>query len=403
MTLNRPSRRPGWRIRDIARGTIVVLAVYALCKLMYAAHTLIFVAFLGLLLGLAVSSGVDRLERWRVPRALGAGLIVVGAVALLAGMGAWTGPTIRTQSRDLRERLPDALARLDHWIGKQQGGLIGSVLPSQPDSTELAPESSQNADNIAAIDRQGSDSLSNLKAIKQRFLGRMSGASRYVLPVIHSTVAAVSGVVLVLFLAIYIGASPATYRRGILALIPRRAQARWEQVLTAVAAALRRWLITQLVAMVAIGAVTTAALLVLNVRAALPLGILAGLLEFVPTVGPILSAIPSVAMAFVDSPEKAAIVAVAYVGIQFLENHLLIPLLMKEGVDIPPVLTILTQATMAIAFGVMGLFIAVPLLVLAMVLVRMLYVEDVLGKATPPRFAGHPQSPPPPPPSDQTR
>lgn len=403
MTLNRPSRRPGWRTRDIARGTIVVLAVYALCRLMYAAHTLIFVAFLGLLLGLAVSSGVDRLERWRVPRALGAGLIVVGAVALLAGMGAWTGPTIRTQSRDLRERLPDALARLDHWIGKQQGGLIGSVLPSQPDSTELAPESSQNADNIAAIVRQGSDSLSNLKAIKQRVLGRMSGASRYVLPVIHSTVAAVSGVVLVLFLAIYIGASPATYRRGILALIPRRAQARWEQVLTAVAAALRRWLITQLVAMVAIGAVTTAALLVLNVRAALPLGILAGLLEFVPTVGPILSAIPSVAMAFVDSPEKAAIVAVAYVGIQFLENHLLIPLLMKEGVDIPPVLTILTQATMAIAFGVMGLFIAVPLLVLAMVLVRMLYVEDVLGKTTPPRFAGHPQSPPPPPPSDQTR
>lgn len=403
MTLNRPSRRPGWRTRDIARGTIVVLAVYSLCKLMYAAHTLIFVAFLGLLLGLAVSSGVDRLERWRVPRALGAGLIVVGAVALLAGMGAWTGPTIRTQSRDLRERLPDALARLDHWIGKQQGGLIGSVLPSQPDPTELAPESSQNADNIAAIDRQGSDSLSNLKAIKQRVLGRMSGASRYVLPVIHSTVAAVSGVVLVLFLAIYIGASPATYRRGILALIPRRAQARWEQVLTAVAAALRRWLITQLVAMVAIGAVTTAALLVLNVRAALPLGILAGLLEFVPTVGPILSAIPSVAMAFVDSPEKAAIVAVAYVGIQFLENHLLIPLLMKEGVDIPPVLTILTQATMAIAFGVMGLFIAVPLLVLAMVLVRMLYVEDVLGKATPPWFAGHPQSPPPSPPSDQTR
>ncbi|MGI8508934.1 MAG: AI-2E family transporter, partial [Gemmatimonadaceae bacterium] len=323
------------------------------------------------------------LERWRVPRALGAGLIVVGAVALLAAFGAWTGPTIRTQSRELRQRLPDAFPKLDNWLAKQQGGLIGSVLSDQPVSAQVAPSASQNTDTTKLLQRQTPDSLSHLKAIKQRVLGQISGASSYVLPVIHSTIAAIGGVVLVLFLAIYIGASPAVYRRGILALIPKRAQARWEQVLTAAGSALRRWLTTQLIAMLAIGAVTTAALLALHVRAALPLGILAGLLEFVPTVGPILSAVRSVAMAFVDSPEKAAAVALAYVGIQFLENHLLIPLLMKEGVDIPPVLTILTQAVMAIAFGVMGLFIAVPLLVLGMVLVRMLYVEDVLGKTTP--------------------
>ncbi|MGI9091497.1 MAG: AI-2E family transporter, partial [Gemmatimonadaceae bacterium] len=372
----------GWRTRDIARGTVVVLAAYAACRFLYAAHTLLFVAFLGTLLGLAVASGVDRLERWRVPRALGAGLIVVGAVALLAGFGAWTGPTVRTQYRELRQRLPDAFAKLDHWIARQQGGLIGSVLSEQSDSTALTPSTTQQRDTITVVAGQPPDSLSHLKEIKQRVLGQMSGASRYVLPVIHSTIAAVSGVVLVLFLAIYIGASPAVYRRGILALVPKRARSRWEQVLTAVSSALRRWLITQMIAMVAIGVVTTGVLLIFHVRAALPLGILAGLLEFVPTVGPILSAVPSIAMAFVDSPQKAAAVGLAYVGIQFLENHLLIPLLMKEGVDIPPVLTILTQAAMAIAFGVMGLFIAVPLLVLTMVMVKMLYVEDVLGNTT---------------------
>ncbi len=380
MTLNRSSRRAGWRTRDVARGTLVVLAVYASCRLVYTAHTLIFVAFLGILLGLAVSSGVDRLERWRVPRALVAAFIVGGVLALLVGFGAWTGPTVRSQYRELRERLPDAFARLDHWIAAQQGGLIGSVLSAQPDSVTSQQQSQQFADTIVTTRRQSADSLPHLNAIKERVLGGMNGASRYVLPVIHSTIEAVSGVVLVLFLAVYVGASPAVYRRGILALIPERAQARWEQVLTAAGTALRRWLITQLIAMLTIGAVTTAALLALNVRAALPLGILAGLLEFVPTVGPIPSAVPSVAMAFVDSPEKAAAVGVAYIGIQFLENHLLIPLLMKQGVDIPPVLTILTQATMAIAFGVMGLFVAVPLLVLTMVMVRMLYVEDVLRK-----------------------
>ncbi len=239
-SFNRTSRRSGWRTRDLARGTVVVLLVYAACRLVYSAHTLIFVAFLGILLGLAVSSGVDRLERWRVPRALGAGLIVVGAVALLAGFGAWTGPTVRSQYRELRERLPDAFSRLDHWLAAQQGGLLGSVLPEQTDSTTMAAASAQVRDTITVAPAESPDSLSHLNAIKQRVLGGMGGASRYVLPVIHSTIEAVSGVILVLFLAIYIGASPGVYRRGILALIPRRAQARWEQVLTAAGSALRR-------------------------------------------------------------------------------------------------------------------------------------------------------------------
>jgi predicted PurR-regulated permease PerM len=104
------------------------------------------------------------------------------------------------------------------------------------------------------------------------------------------------------------------------------------------------------------------------------------LLEFVPTVGPILSAVPAVAMGFLDSPEKALTVAIAYVAIQFVENHLLIPLLMKGGVNVPPVLTILSQALMAILFGFLGLMCAVPLLAAVMVMVKMLYVEDVLGE-----------------------
>ena len=117
-------------------------------------------------------------------------------------------------------------------------------------------------------------------------------------------------------------------------------------------------------------------LLVLHVKAAFALGVIAGLLEFVPTVGPIMSALPAIAMAFLDSPEKALIVALAYVGIQFLENHILIPLLMKGGVDLPPVLTILAQALMALLFGFLGLMCAVPLLAAVTVAVRMLYVES---------------------------
>lgn len=144
---------------------------------------------------------------------------------------------------------------------------------------------------------------------------------------------------------------------------------------------LRKWLVTQLIAMAVIGTVTTIVLLILGVKAAFALGLLAGLFEFIPTVGPLLSAVPAVAMGFLDSPEKALLVAGAYVGIQFLENHILIPLLMKGGMDLPPALTVITQALLALVFGFLGLMVAVPLLAVVLVTVQVLYVQKLPTEA----------------------
>jgi predicted PurR-regulated permease PerM len=190
----------------------------------------------------------------------------------------------------------------------------------------------------------------------------------------------IGGILIIVFLSIYIAADPELYHSGIMKLFPRPRRKRAGEVLSAIAAVLRRWLITQLIAMATIGSVTTIVLLVLRVKAAFALGLLAGLFEFIPTVGPILSAVPAVAMGFLDSPEKAAIVALAFFLIQFMENHLLIPLLMKGGVDVPPALTILSQALMALIFGFLGLMVAVPLLAATLVAVKMLYVENVVGE-----------------------
>jgi len=143
--------------------------------------------------------------------------------------------------------------------------------------------------------------------------------------------------------------------------------------------ALRKWLETQAIAMVTIGVVVAIALRLLGIKAALSLGIIAGLFEFIPTIGPILSAIPGIAMAFLESPQKALAVALVYWGVQMLEGHILIPMLMKEGMDLPPVLTIIGQALMALVFGFLGLLLAVPLIAAVIVAVKMLYVEDVVG------------------------
>ena len=103
---------------------------------------------------------------------------------------------------------------------------------------------------------------------------------------------------------------------------------------------------------------------------------IAGLLEFVPTIGPLLSAIPAVAMGFLDSPDKALSVAIAYGAIQFLENNLLIPYLMREQLDLPPALTLVTQVLMAYVFGFLGLFVAIPMLATAVVTVRVLWIGE---------------------------
>jgi len=356
----------------------------------FRAHNLIFVAYIGMLLGIAISAGAARLRRFGIGQGLGAALIVAASVALLIGFGAWTGPTVRTQYRELKQRLPEAFVKLDRWLGQRQAGVVGSLLTGEPDSTQITPLSQQQRDSIALNEPLGGDSLVHLKALREQILARTPGASGYVLPVLHSTIEVAAGIVIIFFLAVYIGADPKLYRGGIISLIPHRRRARGEQVLEAVTGALRRWLVTQLIAMLVMGVVATAVLTALQVRAAVPLGILSGLLQFVPMAGPIISAVPAIAMGFVDSPEKAAAVLVAFYIIHFLESHLLIPLLMKEGVNLPPVLTVLTQAGMALAFGVMGLFVAVPMLVLVMILVKMLYVEDVVGDPTPLPFVEEP-------------
>jgi predicted PurR-regulated permease PerM len=204
--------------------------------------------------------------------------------------------------------------------------------------------------------------------------------SRYLFGFVSSTIAVVAGLVLILVLSIYVGADPDTYHDGLMLLFPRPWRKRGGEVLTAISIALRKWLVTQLIAMVVIGVVSTVVLLILGVKAAVPLGVIAGLLEFIPTVGPILSALPAVAMGFVDSPEKALAVVIAYIAIQQMENYLLIPFLMREGVDLPPALTIIAQALMALIFGFLGLLCAVPALAATMVAVKMLYVQDVVGE-----------------------
>ena len=370
----------------MVRAVALVAAMYLVLQLLWFAHALFLVAFLGVLFAIAVSAGVDQLQRLRVPRGLGAGLIVVVFFGLLIGFGSSMAPTLRAQGAELRQKLPEAVDRVEQWLARRNSGVLGLLLQNgstSPAATAPAAARAKPAGAAPTTSPAGArDSTPAIRALRARLGEQMTGASRYLFPFITSTVQVIGGLLLIVFLSIYFAADPDLYRRGALALLPARRRERGAQVLDRIATVLRKWLVTQLIAMAVIGTVTTIALLILDVKAAFALGLLAGLFEFIPTVGPLLSAIPGVAMAFLDSPEKAVYVAIVYWGIQFLENHILIPLLMKGGMDLPPALTVLSQALLALVFGFLGLMVAVPMLATVMVVIQMLYVEQLPARGT---------------------
>ena len=390
MELREPLRLPP--TRDLVRVLAIIFGFYIAVRLLWIAHPIVFLFFLGVLFGLPLAQGADWLEKRRVPRGIGVAIILTAFLGLLTAGGIWMAPILRTQSRQLQEQLPQAMDKIDAWLGHRANGVLGllfneesttdsaraAVAPKAPavDSAQVvttvpaAAADTSAAGSTTVVKHTREDDVAAGSNLRRELAHQFSGAQHSFLRVLTSTVAISGAFLLVLFIAAYIGVDPALYHGGLLELVPARERDRAALTMTRLANVLRRWLVTQLIAMVVIGGVTTLFLFAIHVRAALPLGILAGVLKFIPIVGSIFAAIPAVLMAFIDSPHKALVVALGYFIIQFVENHLLVPILMKHGVNLPPAMTLAIQALMSLLFGFLGLLVAVPLLAAVLTIVR---------------------------------
>jgi predicted PurR-regulated permease PerM len=147
--------------------------------------------------------------------------------------------------------------------------------------------------------------------------------------------------------------------------------------------ALRLWLRGQLAAMIIIGVMTGTGLWLLGIDSWLVLGILAGFFEFIPFAGPILSAIPAILIALVQSPELALWTTFMYIFVQHSEAYLIQPLVQQYAVDVPPVVLLFALLAFAVLFGIVGILFAAPLTVVTYVMVKRLYVREALDTPTP--------------------
>lgn len=198
--------------------------------------------------------------------------------------------------------------------------------------------------------------------------------------IVFSAVDAVLALVLIVVAGVYLAASPRLYTEGAVRLVPKAHHARVREVLTSTGTALWLWLLGQFVIMTVVGVLTALGLLIAGVPLAVPLGLVAGLLEFIPFLGPFLAAVPIILVALTVSPVTALYAVLVLLVIQQVESNFVAPLVERWAVALPPVLILVGTLASALLFGVIGMIFAAPLMVVVMVWTKMLYMQDVLGE-----------------------
>jgi predicted PurR-regulated permease PerM len=196
--------------------------------------------------------------------------------------------------------------------------------------------------------------------------------------VVSTLVAAAEAFVIIVMSAAYLAADPPLYRRGLVRLFGPAQQEWADETLLSVARALRYWLLGQFVQMALIGALSALAVSLIGLPSPLALGLIAAVTEFVPYLGPVLAAIPALLVAVTKGPELVAWTLAAYLLIHQVEGNLVMPLIQKRMISIPPALMLLGIAGIGALAGLLGFVLAAPIVVALFVTVQKAYVRDTL-------------------------
>jgi len=340
----KPAQRKLMRRFVLVDGIAVLfLALIAAVVLAIGALLLLFACVLFAVLLYELSAILCRRFGWNRKVALAA---VVLGLLLIIGLGGWAmAPQIAEQSTELVQQIPQSLQRLRQMVESRP--LLARIAADLPDAKHLLQSLQQFVPNAGL------------------FFGGVLGA--------------IGNVAIILFVGIYFALSPRQYKQGIVKLVPQGKRERAVQVMDDIGDTLARWLIGKSLSMLIVGVATAGGLTLLGVPLGLILGIIAGLLDFIPYIGPIMAGVPAVLIALSISPDLALYTVLLFLGIQTIEGYVLQPLVEARAVEIPPALTIVMQLVFGSLFDFAGIALATPLTAMLMVLVDKLYVEDILG------------------------
>jgi predicted PurR-regulated permease PerM len=267
------------------------------------------------------------------------GIILLGVVA---GVSYLFGTRMAAEMQDVITRADAAIATLSDDL---QGSEIGKLMLSHVAGSGFS---------IAGV-------LGNVFAVSAKF---------------------VAGAVVSVVVGFYFVAQPEEYRSGLSKLLPRSWRANAKETMDDLAVALRLWLLGQFIEMIVIGVLSTIAVWLIGLPSPLALGVIAGVAEFIPYVGPIIASIPALLIATTVGWDAALWTLIAYIIIHQSEANLVLPLIQRHMVYIPPAVMLLSVVTISFVFGTTAVIFAAPITVIVFVLVGKLYVRDSLGEPT---------------------
>lgn len=327
---------------------------------------------LAILVGLAIAGALV----WRLSDvlllALGSVLVAVLLHAIAAPMQTklgWRRPVALTAA--VAATLAFCAAAL--WLFGQQILLQAETL------AELTPRAWEALQRQLATNAAGTWVLEDLRRFGHAQGAVVSLGSR----LISGSASAAVATLIVSFAGLYLAFHPRTYLGGVLRLVPISVRPRAEAVLLACGDALNRWLTAQLVSMMFIAVTVGLGLWLAGVPSPLALGVLAGLGQLVPVIGPMVSSAPGLIIAGAAGPQTFLWSCLIYFGAMQVEANLVTPLLLRQMVEAPMAVTLFAVLAMGVLFGTLGVLFATPLVVIAYVIVRMVWIEDILGDRPP--------------------
>jgi predicted PurR-regulated permease PerM len=325
---------------------VLGVSLYILWEL----RQVLLLIFLAVVLATALNQIQLSLQRFKLKRGAAVSLTILLTLVVIGCFLLLVVPPFIREFGKLAEEAPKSLDLVEVWLVN-----VSKNLPFHADGTQI-------------LDRISSE-LQKLDS---------SIVSSNFFAVFSNTLTLLLNLLLVLVLTVMFVVSPHPYRQGLIRLFPGFYRRRIDDILTKSEVALTGWLIGTLINMVVIGVVSWIVLMVLGVRLVLANALLAGVLEAIPNIGPVMSVLPPMAIALLDAPWKAVAVLGAYVVIQQLEQYLLVPTVMAKQVDLLPAVTLLSQVVFAMFFGFLGLLLALPLVIVGQIWVKEILVKDVL-------------------------
>jgi predicted PurR-regulated permease PerM len=338
-----------WTLR-----VFVTLLTGVLFLAMWELRDVFLLTFLAVIVAIVLQLPVRRLERMGLSRGLSIGVTMIVTLTVLGLLVVLIVPVFVQQVADLVDQLP---------------GLID----------QARDEYDQRAEQYAWLPEIDWDNVTEGSA--QDFVINQAGnLSRNIFPFLSGVGGALTSFVFMLFIAIFFVTEPVNYLEGLLTLIPRSYRPRALEIFQHLGGMLQRWFVGQLISMTMSGIMIAFVTgVILGLPNAVALGVISGLMEFIPNFGSIIAVIPAVIIALAEDPVLVPVVIAAYLIVQQVQSNVVMPRIMSRQISIPAAFILIAQIIGAALFGFMGILLALPMAIVVMVLVREIYVFDILN------------------------